>query len=142
MFEAGNSQGESQKALSSADDYQQQMGENESHSDTGTTKVGRRGSDRRLPESHGDRPKFADPERWVDGENGEQGEEEEATASRVAFLSKALALRCLHVEQGCLRRERAQTRLFQDQLRGVRQVYAFSQFREIRAFEPEVCGVW
>lgn len=51
-------------------------------------------------------------------------EEEEAVAGRVIELSRGIALRCLHLEQECLRRGRTQERLFQEQLRGVRQVTA------------------
>ena len=55
--------------------------------------------------------------------SGEDGDEvEEAALMRVGDLSRRVALRCLHVEQECLRRERAQTRLFQEQIRGIRQV--------------------
>lgn len=50
------------------------------------------------------------------------GEEEVVVAGRVIELSKGIALRCLHLEQECLRRGRTQARLFQEQLRGVRQV--------------------
>ena len=59
------------------------------------------------------------------GEGQEEEEEEEGgeeSALRVAELSRRIASRCLHLEQECARRERSQTRLFQEQLRGVRQV--------------------
>lgn len=57
-----------------------------------------------------------------EAEEEEEEVEEESSAERVADLSRRIALRCLHMEQQCLRRERARTRLFQEQLRGVRQV--------------------
>lgn len=56
-------------------------------------------------------------------QQGEEGEEEEESVGRVAEMSRRIALRCLDMEQECLRRERSQTRLFQEQLRGVRQVW-------------------
>lgn len=56
----------------------------------------------------------------AEGEGNEEDGEESAV--RVAELSRRIASRCLHMEQECSRRERSQTRLFQDQLRGVRQV--------------------
>lgn len=62
-------------------------------------------------------------ERQSEEEEGEEeGGEGEESAARVAELSKRIASRCLHMEQECSRRERSQTRLFQEQLRGVRQV--------------------
>lgn len=51
----------------------------------------------------------------------EEGREQEAVG-RVAEMSKRIALRCLDMEKEYLRRERSQTMLFQEQLRGVRQV--------------------
>lgn len=56
------------------------------------------------------------------GEEEEEDEGGEESAVRVAELSRRIASRCLHLEQECARRERSQTRLFQEQLRGVRQV--------------------
>ncbi|CBJ29432.1 expressed unknown protein [Ectocarpus siliculosus] len=50
----------------------------------------------------------------------EDGDNEQESAGRVAELSRRIAMRCLRIEQECLRRERSQTRLFQEQLRGVR----------------------
>lgn len=44
-------------------------------------------------------------------------------AHRVVNLSRRIALRCVHMEEACLRRERALKRMFQEQLRGVRQVW-------------------
>lgn len=52
----------------------------------------------------------------------EEEEEERAAENRVAGLSERIALRCLRVEEECMRRKRAHTRLFQEQLLGVRQV--------------------
>lgn len=51
---------------------------------------------------------------------------EEVSAGRVAELGRRIAVRCLHVEQECFRRERAQTRLFQEQLCGARQVFSIA----------------
>ncbi|CAM9692262.1 unnamed protein product, partial [Ectocarpus sp. 8 AP-2014] len=53
-------------------------------------------------------------------EEEEAGDDEQESAGRVAELSRRIAMRCLRIEQECLRRERSQTRLFQEQLRGVR----------------------
>eukprot|EP00904_Undaria_pinnatifida_P002435 jgi/Undpi1/12192/HiC_scaffold_5.g01868.m1 len=62
------------------------------------------------------------------------GEEEEVVvAGRVIELSKGIALRCLHLEQECLRRGRTQARLFQEQLRGVRQAAQDMTRRAIHA---------
>lgn len=55
-------------------------------------------------------------------EEEEDGDDEQESAGRVADLSRRIAMRCLRIEQECLRRERSQTRLFQEQLRGVRLV--------------------
>lgn len=49
-------------------------------------------------------------------------QEEEAAMVRVGDLGRRIALRCLHMEQECMRRERAQARLFEEQLRGARLV--------------------
>lgn len=68
-----------------------------------------------------------------EGEGEEEEEEKEdggeESAVRVAELSRRIASRCLHLEQECSRRERSQTRLFQEQLRGVRQVRVVAVFR-------------
>ena len=61
---------------------------------------------------------------WDNTEGDGEGGEEEAVTERVIELSRGIALRCLHLEQECLRRGRTQARLFQEQLRGVRQVTA------------------
>ncbi|CAM9741941.1 unnamed protein product [Ectocarpus fasciculatus] len=55
-----------------------------------------------------------------EGEGDEERDAEQESASRVAELSRRIAMRCVRIEQECLRRERSQTRLFQEQLRGVR----------------------
>ncbi|CAN0399475.1 unnamed protein product, partial [Pylaiella littoralis] len=65
-------------------------------------------------------------------QQGEEGEEEEESVGRVAEMSRRIALRCLDMEQECLRRERSQTRLFQEQLRGVRQAAQELTLRTIR----------
>eukprot|EP00903_Cladosiphon_okamuranus_P016387 g15112.t1 len=66
-------------------------------------------------------------------EAGEKGDESaEESAVRVAELSRRIALRCHHLEQECSRRERSQTRLFQEQLRGVRQAAQQVARRTIR----------
>lgn len=68
---------------------------------------------------------LASPQKHDDARGSEEeGDEEdgEESAVRVAELSRRIASRCLNMEQECSRRERSQTRLFQEQLRGVRQV--------------------
>lgn len=82
---------------------------------------------RQLAKDSGDfaRPRDDDEEEEevvVEEDNAEGDEEEQAATNRVAKLSERIALRCLRVEEECLRRERTQMRLFQEQLRGVRQV--------------------
>ncbi|CAM9419821.1 unnamed protein product [Ectocarpus sp. 13 AM-2016] len=53
-------------------------------------------------------------------EEEEEGDDAQESAGRVAELSRRIAMRCLRIEQECLRREHYHTRLFQEQLRGVR----------------------
>lgn len=73
-----------------------------------------------------------------EGEHHAEGE----SAGRVAELGRRIAMRCLHVEQECFRRERAQTRLFQEQLCGTRQVISVAASRAILPFISiiVVCG--
>ncbi|CAM9246787.1 unnamed protein product [Scytosiphon promiscuus] len=71
--------------------------------------------------------------RGVEGAEDEGEEDvEDESAGRVAELGRRIALRCLHMEQECLRRERAQTRLFQEQLCGARQAAQDAARRIIR----------
>eukprot|EP00752_Nemacystus_decipiens_P002681 g2507.t1 len=73
-----------------------------------------------------------------DREGEEDGEE---SAVRVAELSRRIASRCLSLEQECSRRERSQTRLFQEQLRGVRQAAQQVARRTIRDERSRVSQV-
>lgn len=81
--------------------------------------------------------------RGIDEEEGEacdnDNQEEEAALGRVGDLGRRIALRCLHMEQECMRRERTQARLFEEQLRGARLV------RKVHyIFISVVCvrGIW
>ncbi|CAM9583086.1 unnamed protein product, partial [Hapterophycus canaliculatus] len=58
--------------------------------------------------------------RGADSQTRRECDAADESAGRVAELGRRIAVRCLHMEQECLRRERAQTRLFQEQLRGAR----------------------
>lgn len=94
----------------------------------------------------GRREGHRDEQREEEDEETEETEEEGETAAaaaaagRVADLSKRIALRCLHLEQECLRRERLQTRLFQEQIRGIRQVWVQCVLCNFDCFLAARCG--